>query len=65
MFCQTLVATLATLALLPATAAAAQNAWTTTALNFREGPGTYYPVIHYLTPAYQPPADQAPVRRTY
>lgn len=45
---KTLLAAAALAALLPASGAMAANAWTTTALNFREGPGTYYPVLHYL-----------------
>lgn len=45
---KTLLAALAVAALTPAGAAMASNAWTTTALNFREGPSTHYPVIAYL-----------------
>ena len=43
-----LLATLVAALLLPASGALAANAWTTTALNFRDGPGTHYPVVHYL-----------------
>ena len=48
MFRKTFLAAVALAALLPASGAMAANAWTTTALNFREGPGTQYPVIHSL-----------------
>ncbi len=43
-----LLAAATLITLLPAGAAMASNAWTTTALNFRQGPGTYYPVVHAL-----------------
>ena len=45
---QPLLATFVAMALVPATPVAAQNAWTTATLTFREGPGTQYPVIHSM-----------------